>query len=299
MTTFLFMLCFVFIVFTLSQTALVIKLFDKNEKLIKENSLHLKELEKEYRSDVKEVAYQISAMLDSFSKVLRLVDKLKFTFMKKHNKLVNEVDNLFILNKEYNKIINSVIENHNDLANLTYDGLKEIFCDLNDCDCSECEFYSKCIKHSSPGLNDENDSSINKNIHVENNPEQWDSAVASLENKNSFKMNLSNPESFEDLKLKMQESGIPDRVIDNYIEQIKYLVKVGIAFPDQEIEVIWGTRNKQGYLATSVTGENFGLPLNSRNCSTNFNKFLNKLVNPNSKIVKTLERLYNLSDKDD
>ena len=84
------------------------------------------------------------------------------------------------------------------------------------------------------------------------------------------------------------------------------MVKVGIAKEDQAIEVVWGTKNKQGYLATSVTGENFGMPLSdilkgstkpSKKEKTQA-KQGESLVDPNSRIVKVLNELYNKSKPD-
>lgn len=293
-TILLTVICLAFITFTIAEVMLTIKLFNANESRIKS-------LEKEYKEDSKEAFHQISGLINSSAKTIRLIDKIKSGFNKRYDNLVHDVDNLYNWNKEQTEVMKSIMLNHNTLVDMTYDSLKEIFCDLNECDCSECEFYNECIKYSPKDSNDEN----KKNIIVENNREAWDSAIASLDNKVIFKMNLSKPEQFDELKNKMKQSGIPDKVIDNYIEQIKYLVKVGIAKEDQSIEVVWGSKNKQGYLATSVLGEtnldkifqqNPKLLKKQRGQSKEEAK--EKIVDPNSKIVKSLNKLYKLSDKE-
>lgn len=302
MTLLLTIMCLTFIIFTIAEVVLVIKLFNVNEIKIKENTRQLRNIEKEQKEDLKQIFHQISGLINSYGKTINLIQKAKSAFAKDIAGISHDLDNLYEWNKQQNKSIVDLMQMHNQLTDITYDSLKEIFCDLNNCECSECEFYNECAKHPSQGLDNADNTDLNKkNIHVENNSEAWDSAIASLDNRVTFKMDLSNPEQFNELRSKMKSSGIPDRVIDNYIEQIKYLVKVGIAKEDQSIEVVWGTKNRQGYLATSVTGENFGMPLNNeviRNSSKKqkFNKEIEKLVDPNLKIIQSLERLYKSSD---
>ena len=77
MTLLLTIICLAFIIFSIAEAILAIKLFNVNEARIKANEKQLTEIENEYKKDSKEIFHQISGLISSSGKTIRLIDKLK------------------------------------------------------------------------------------------------------------------------------------------------------------------------------------------------------------------------------
>ncbi|MBQ3421203.1 MAG: hypothetical protein IJH34_05960 [Romboutsia sp.] len=216
-------------------------------------------------------------LIETSEKTLNLIKEDEENIKVSFRNVSSDLDNLYDWNKEQNKSLVQIMDKHNRLADVTYQQFKELFCDLHDNQCNSCPFYDICTKQE---LDLEEDS-----IH--------DSDTIEIDDSNEYHLRLNESRDYKDLEKRMKDSNIPTSTIEDYITQIKSLANSGLVDEDEEIKIVWGIKNHQGYIITEVPGKvGFGQPFSSKKSKSKTRKPQIKLVDPNSKIVKSLEKIF-------
>lgn len=212
-------------------------------------------------------------LIEASEKTLELIKEDEENIKISFKNVSSDLDNLYDWNKEQNKSLVQIMDKHNRLADVTYQQFKELFCDLHDNQCSSCPFYDICTKQELD-LEDSIDDSIE------------------IEDSNEYHLRL-NESDYRDLEKRMRDSNIPSSTIKDYIIQIQSLANSGLIDKDEEIKINWGIKNHQGFIITEVPGKvGFGQPFSSKKSKNKTKKSQIKLVDPNSKIVKSLEKIF-------
>lgn len=231
---------------------------------------------KKQKESIKNAFRQISGVLKNYSKLVRLVQKIKSDTDNEVYKITHDLDNLYNFNTKQVKTISNMMNKHNELVNEMFDQIRDIYCDLNGGDCSSCEYKEKCIQ----GTED-----ISFLDTVDNKPtSEEDNSPIACKGENRMIIDPSFMNSFKKLEKAMANSGVPKEVIDNYVTYIKNACKNYPKLVENKVvEVVWifGDKPEAGVIK---------------------HKFIQneedseKLIDPNTKIVKTLDKLYNQKD---
>ena len=257
-----------------------------NKKTLK----FLKNQIKTNRDNIKDSFKQISNLLEIYGKTIKLIQKLKGHLSKELSNITHDIGDLYRFTAKESETINKVMKIHNDFVDSTINSFKDIYCDLNDCDCSICSYHDYCSESSDNEETEFYNSDINdKDLlqEIENIPKESDKEISIVCDKkdNRFVIDPSNNNSFIKLKKVMAESGVPQEVIDNYIDYIKGVCKdFSSLIKNKTIEIAWEFKgnNKGGLIKHRF--------IKDKNIDDN-------LVDPNSKIVKTLNKLYEKTDE--
>lgn len=167
----------------------------------------------------------------------------------------------------------------------TLTSLRDLHCDIyEDCeDCEDCPFSDLCdqisdVEHAKD--------SIENCISEDNNDEKFDSAVAQLPPPDELiEIDPTNKDDIRKLIMTLEKQGLPKPAIEGYLS---YLEKI----PKQK-----GQKIKIG-LSKIVDTENSSFKNEMKKIMREVEekyKPADKLIDPNSKIVKTLNKLYNSS----
>ena len=175
------------------------------------------------------------------------------------------------------------MKKHNDLTDFIISSLKDIHCDLNDCDCSECNFYDCCSGNQEIPFSEY----INEAIE-EDKPEESSEENSSIACKGDNKIIIDpkNINSFNKLRKAMVSSGVPKEVVDNYVTYIKGACQnYPHLIENKTLEIIWQF-GKEKCISGGLIKHKFVK-----------SKEDNKRIDPNAKIVKTLNKLYERDNK--
>ena len=231
---------------------------------------------KKQKESTKNAFRQISSVLKNYNKLVRLVQRIKSDTDNEVHKITHDLDNLYNFNTKQVKTISNMMNKHNELVNEVFDQIRDVYCDLNDCDCSNCEYRERCIQGAE---------GISFSDMVDNKPtEEDDNSPIACKGENRMTIDPSSINAFKKLEKAMANSGVPKEVIDNYVTYIKNACKNYPKLVENKVvEVVWifGDKPEAGVIK---------------------HKFIqneedsDKLINPNIKIVKTLDKLYNQKD---
>ena len=240
-----------------------------------------KELEKQEES-IKNAFKQISKILTNYSKIVKLIQKLQSSTDDNIAKVVHDIDDLYRFNTKQVKVIGDLMKKHNELVNDMYDQIRDVHCDLNEGDCSTCEYHAYCTQP-------EEDCDFSKEENLKENDFKdfpkggsLDSSPISCVGENRITIDPFVSGSFDKLEEAMSKSGVPKEVINNYIRYIKNACKTHPNLvANKVVEIVWmfGNNSEAGVIKHKF-----------------FKDKEEKLVNPNAKIVKTLNRLYEQKD---
>ena len=170
------------------------------------------------------------------------------------------------------------VKAHNELANYTIEELGKIWCDTCEGDCDSCPFESTCKtweaeKNPDSSLIMKPDDIVSQESMT---PLSFNTPSENIEYQGSMMLDPTDPDQLDELFEKMQSTGIPKPIIDKYRKDIEKTIKS--SNKDDKLNVIW----QSGFLDKT-----------SSNIKKNIKD--DKLINPNSKIVKSLDRLFNQS----
>ena len=251
--------------------------------LIKEVS-DIKAKNEKNKESLNQAFKQISGILTSSSKILKLIQKVQASLSNDIAKVVHDIDDLYKYSATQAKSIKFIMDKHNETVNTLLGDIRDLHCDINDYDCSLCTYRDQCISLSSKedlsdspetedseedGDDDYNGESLNFS----------DSPIGCKEG-NRFTIDPSSKGAFNQLRTVMCKSGVPKDIVNNYIAYIK---KMYLEHPqsvvNKMIEVVWlfGDNPEAGVIKHKFTKKEANR---------------DKLVDPNSKIVKTLNKLY-------
>lgn len=164
----------------------------------------------------------------------------------------------------------------------TLTSLRDLHCDIYE-DCEDCPFSDLCdqisdVEHAKD--------SIENCISEDNNDEKFDSSVAQLPPPDELiEIDPTNKDDIVKLIMTLEKQGLPKPAIEGYLS---YLEKI----PKQK-----GQKIKIG-LSKVVDTENSPFKNEMKRIMKEVEekyKPADKLIDPNSKIVKTLNKLYNSS----
>lgn len=220
-----------------------------------------KELIKQNKS-IKNLFKQLSKTLSSNGKTVKLIKDMNTAINQEFSKVVHDIDNLYQFNTKTVKTISDMMNKHNGFVEEVYNHFSDIHCDLNSQDCSICDFRPFCTECGDSKIEDP---------EYEKKCEGHTTVLP------------SDKDSLDKLKKAMFASGVPKEVIDNYLS---YIEKNFSKMKDQEIEIAWSTGS------SPIGGMIKHRPLNIVNKDDE-----EKIVDPNSKIVKTLNNLYNTDNR--
>ena len=260
----------VFVVFTVAEIMLVMKLFkcsdDKVEKLDKKIN-RVDELDKKIDQIDKHSLNSTNNLISQQEKMLTLIQKFKQGVYDMHSARQRDIDQLF---KAFGVITENVKQGmkcHNELVDDMYESFEEVFCDLYDGDCSQCYWRSRCIEKNECDSGECNScESTETNEPKEPNPFRENASVVNCSalvlgpDGKKHELDLSKPESIEEIKKSLKSTGLPDAAINEI---------VGKMISDVKKMLKKDTRAEKKPVTDPI-----------------------KLIDPNSKIVKTLEKLY-------
>ena len=237
---------------------------------------YLKKENEKNKNSTKAAFKQMSGILNNNGKIVKLIQKVEASVSNDIHNIIHDLDDLYKFSAKQTETIKNVMKKHNEFVNETMDNIRDLHCDLNDNDCSTCEYHDYCI---ADGLNDENEG-ISFSDLKDNNIDEDDSPVASCHDQNQMTIDPTIKGAFNKLEKAMCKSGVPKEVVDNYLAYIKKTCLASVPYiADKKIEVVWifGNNSEAGVIK---------------------HKFIKKeddtekLVDPHAKIVKTLNKLY-------
>ena len=250
---------------TLLVNVYLIREIKKFKKKVKENDKSLKEAFK-----------QISGLLTSSGRTLKLFQRFQESVTKETSNIVHDINDLYNFSVKQTKTIKSMMEKHNEFVNEVMDDIRDLHCELNDFDCSDCEYHDFCISDRN-----EEESTSFSDLKDEDEPEivEENGGPIICRGENRMIIDPSAKGAFNKLEKAMSKSGVPKEVIDNYVSYIKKACS-SMVLTNKVIEVVWifGNSSEAGVIKHKFTKKEDDV---------------DKLVNPNAKIVKTLNNLYN------
>ena len=248
------------------------------------DSLKLAALEataEQSEKDVESLKDRIRDCVETAAKLIKLVNQ-HHNSVKKHIKLYRQdmsglLDQVEGIIREVDKIGHAQVESaraHNDLAGFIIDEISKVWCDLCEDDCNSCPFEENCksqrpdvVTSASPGpyCNNYDTRGITGSMTIDSRKPE---------------------ESLKALEEAMQKSGLPQVVINQYLASLKEHL-AHAPHPD-EFGVAWKViglpedpncpnivcNNKPGDLRTPEYKQE-------------------RIIDPKSKIVKTLNNLFN------
>jgi len=216
----------------------------------------------ELEKDNRKCFEQISGLLNTSGKTIKLIQKFK-----------NQSGNKF---QKIDEDLKSIMRMHNDLVDIVYESFANVYCDLNEEDCSICEYYDRCSKRDS--------SKENGFITYTKEHPSEDSCIACNRpiSYSSIIIDPNDKDYLTKLKSTMYNSGVPEQVISHYLTYIKALLEK-LNLEGKYMEIAWNFKE------TDVV-KGAGIITNKPIDKNEIDK--EKLIDPNSKIVKSLNKLY-------
>lgn len=238
--------------------------------------------QKEQEESIKKAFEQISGILNSYTKVIKLIQKMKSQIGKELAGIVHDLSDLYKFSVKSTKTIEGIMKMHNELVDSTFETFKDIYCDLNECDCSICNYKQYCT-----GEVEENEGiSFSDLKEPSEDSSEGEGPIASCVEPNKIIIDPTSKTGFAKLEKVMLKSGVPKEIINNYVTYIKAACN---NYPNlvsnKLIEVVWrfGNSPEAGVIKHKIIKNNKELE--------------NKMINPNAKIVKTLNKLFQKEDK--
>lgn len=216
----------------------------------------------EARKDITEAFKYIRRVNNSHSKIMKLIDKAQDGIKTAFSAVHNDIEHLIQVQKLTTKTVEDGMHKHNALADALYEGFQDIWCELSCDDCASCPYNDMCDEdHSHPDLS--------KYMSTPDSP------------KGTITIDPKEDNNIDKIKEKMESSGIPEKVIEQFIQKIEKLINNSAGAP---ITLVWDSL----------------VPIKSHSESRKVTPLpdpdkANKLIDPNSKIVKSLNRIYNNS----
>lgn len=226
---------------------------------------------------------EVDNTVKTSAKVLGIINKMNSGLKKSIQNIDQDMGNVINMIKALTHAQMKGMKAHNDLTNYTVEELGKIWCDICENDCDICPFEDTC-KNWEP-TNGSEDSCLR--IDEGGFPQQCEPddpaeyvVTSDYDDRNcagSMTINPGDPEQIERLLDKMKETGMPDAVLRRYKAAIEEAVRKCPNHPDK-LDIIW----KSEFVDPSIKRDKR---------VTNPIKDENKLIDPNSKIVKSLEKL--------
>lgn len=235
----------------------------------------LKKRIKDHDKSLKEIFKQISGLLTNSGKTLKLFQKFQESVTKEISNIIHDLNSLYNFSAKQTKTMKSMMEKHNEFVNEVMDDIRDLHCELNDFDCSDCEYHDFCISDRN-----EEESTSFSDLKDEDEPEivEENEGPIICRGENRMIIDPSAKGAFNKLEKAMSKSGVPKEVIDNYVSYIKKACS-SMTLANKVIEIVWifGSNSEAGVIKHKFTKKEDDIE---------------KLVNPHAKIVKTLNKLY-------
>lgn len=225
----------------------------------------IRNLEKQSEENNRYFYKTFSHLLDSSEKLLKLVRDYKSENENNTNKIkdiIHDMDDLYEWNKKLTESLQKNIVVHHNFAEQVNETFKEIFCDLSEEDCSNCFYCDECLK----GKDYHNEENTFKDSSIKMLPEN------PTDSKYKMDVDFNNEESVNRLKKALNGTGVPFEVIEDCFKRIK---NSGLA---SRCQIVWDVKPLPGNYIT----------INHHP----YKESENKLVDPNSKYIKSLEKLF-------
>ena len=235
---------------------------------------------------------EVDNTVKTSAKVLGIINKMNSGLKKSIQNIDLDMNNVVNMIKAITHAQMKGMKAHNDLVNYTVEELGKVWCDLCDNDCEICPYENTCKnwepKESPEGMFAIDEEGLPFPVNDQCEPDLTTPSeddikpfvVGDYDDRNcagSMTINPGDPEQIERLLDKMKETGMPDAVLRRYKAAIEEAVRKCSNHPDK-LDIIW----KSEFVDPSIKRDKR---------VTNPIKDENKLIDPNSKIVKSLEKL--------
>lgn len=214
-----------------------------------------------------------------FNKILELIEKIHKSNRGRFENIEKTVSTLC---KNTLNLMNTL----DDLTKQIVEDFTEIYCDLNEQDCSICSFRDKCSIYNNTDSSDMEKGFSSEVTFIDDNQNSSVSCekLCSIEVVNTkgesrtFDLDI---EGYKTLYSTLLQEGVPDQVVRAYLGKLKDICKY---HPGCSVRLIM---SKNPYCETRLIEEPSDISENLQE---------EKIISPNSKIIKTLEDLYHSND---
>lgn len=277
---------------TATQGYLFYKLHKLNKMSNEISKQHITTLESilKNREDITSIYKTLNKMNRVQAKFNSLIKEAKSGLADSFKAIQGDMDGLYQISETLTGGLKKLMERHNNFADYTHDVLEDIWCELQEGDCSDCPMREAC---RDDGENDDlDDTEIPEDSCI--TQRDLDDADIRITSKARFSPDGKRPSgtltidprdesNLDKLKDTLLSSGVPQNVVDQYMDQVRDIVKTNKA----PFVVKWDSFPvKKG---SGTTKSN--VPPLHPTPETGKKSDSNKMIDPNSKIVKTLNRL--------
>lgn len=224
---------------------------------------------------------EVDNTVKTSAKVLGIINKMNSGLKKSIQNIDQDMGNVISMIKALTHAQMKGMKAHNDLVNYTVEEMGKIWCDICENECDICPFEDTC-KNWEPKESPEGMFAIDEG-GLPQQCEPDDPAEYVVKNDydgrncaGSMTINPDDPEQLNKLLDKMKSTGMPDSVLNQYKAAIEEAIKKNPNHPDR-LDIVWKSEpiTQMGAPYKRVTN-----PIKEE-----------KLIDPNSKIVKSLENI--------
>lgn len=252
----------------------------KNFNLKEQQMMELTKMIVDQSNTTTGLACELKSTVDTIGKLYHLVTESNSNIQKDIRGIDCDMNGIIQVLKTLVKAQQQGVKAHNELANYTIEELGKIWCDTCEGDCDSCPFENTC-KTQEVEENQESPMVINSNDILPReilDSLQSDVSSENIEYQGSMTLDPADPDQLDKLFEKMQSTGIPKVIIDKYRKDIEKTIKS--SNKNDKLNVVW----QSGFIDKVQ-------PQNTK--KNNIKE--DRLINPNSKIVKSLDKLFNQS----
>lgn len=244
--------------------------FNKTQRILLESVKSIIEANKDIINRQYDQAKEISGIIQSHQKGMRLFSKVKRHLLDSLASIENLTLNLCESQRH-------IISTFNDFSDNVGANFQEIFCDLYESQCNECPFFNQCTEVDNSS----------RYMHLEGDQNPPDKGIFEQNcGISSITLDPRDKDFGNKMKQALMGSGVPENIAGECVERFsKQLKRLGIN--TEEIGISWILRNENGKTIP---------PQQNNSTKSPSNPDEEVLINPNAKIVKTLENLFNLSE---
>lgn len=224
------------------------------------------------------LSIEVSNNIKSSSKLLNIIDKMNHSTKETIDNIGSDINGMMQTLKALIIQEQKSIDTHNELVNFTIDEIGKIWCDLVEEDCDLCPYKDEC---KSIGRESEFRSMLSQPPISTYSPDELGVPLSDkpfTDNcAGSMTIDPSDPSQIDSLLDRMKKSGMPDSVLEKYKAAIKQAVEQN---PDHidKVSIVWKSE-----------------PIDVPSSIDKRSEERERLIDPNSKIVKSLEELYKKS----
>lgn len=214
-------------------------------------------------------AAEFSTMLTHFQRIMNVIRKAKVDIS---NRLDSNQDMILAIGKS----LNDLGHNYNEFVAATGENFQELWCDICEDDCSICPFSDQCEQIDNVVSNNPN--ATIGDVTPPTPP------IATQDSKGSVEVDLSTEEGVNKLKETLRSRGMPEIEVENIS---KAMIERALKNTTPKLTIVWDTKIERmpGPTNPAEYVKKSSVPPPQEE----------KLIDPKSKIIKTLENLYKKS----